>query len=132
MKKLFIPLIILLISGLIVLNYLAYKSPKIKKMVSQRTIYQTSNDKLNIALYSNYQGPYQTLTAIESVYLIEDSKRLEVMLTEINKSYDYKYLKETFYKYVYTLTLPILENHYYMNEAYVEINLKMVKVKHFY
>ncbi|MGI6359873.1 MAG: hypothetical protein ACOX02_02365 [Acholeplasmatales bacterium] len=124
MKKLFIPLIILLLSGLIVLNYLAYKSPKIKKMISQRTIYQTSDDKLNIALYSNYKGPYQTLEAIESVYLFEEGKRLEVILLEINKSYNYKYLKETFHKYVYTLTLPVLENHYYMNEAYLEINLK--------
>lgn len=124
MKKLFIPLIILLLSGLIVLNYLAYKSPKIKKMISQRTIYQTSDDKLNIALYSNYKGPYQTLEAIESVYLFEKGKRLEVILLEINKSYDYKYLKETFHKYIYTLTLPVLENHYYMNEAYLEINLK--------
>lgn len=124
MKKIFIPLIILLLSGLLVLNYLAYKSPKIKKMVSQRTIYQTNNDKLKIALYSNYKGPYQTFEAIESVYLFEEGKRLEVVLTEINKSYDYQYLKETFHKYVYTLTLPVLENHYYMNEAYLEINLK--------
>lgn len=124
MKKVFIPLVILLLSGLIVLNYLAYKSPKVKKMVSQRTIYQTSNDKLDIAIYSNYKGPYQTIDAIESVYLFEEAKRLEVVLLEINKSYDYKYLKETFHKYIYTLSLPILENHYYMEEAYLEINLK--------
>lgn len=124
MKKLIIPLVIVLLSGLIVLNYLAYKSPTIKKMISQQTIYQTKENELSIALYSNHKGPYQRIDAIESTYLSGDGKRLEVLLVEINKGAKYSYLGETFTQYHYLFNLPLLKDYYYIKEASLEIRLK--------
>lgn len=124
MKKFIIPITIILISGLLILNYFAYKSPKVKKMLAQKTIYQTKETQLTIPLYANYKGAYQDVEAISSVFLIDGSKRLEIIPLSISPSTKYTYLKETFTKYNYVFMLPALENHYYMDEAQLEILLK--------
>lgn len=131
MKKILLPLVVLLLSGLLVLNYYAYQSPTIKKMISQQTIYQTKENEINIPLYSNHKGAYQTLDAIDQAFLKEADNKLELLLTNIITGERYPYLKETYHKYIYTFSLPILENHYHMKDATLELYLKNGQSKQF-
>lgn len=125
MKKVIYPILILVVSGLIIINYLAYKSPKTHKMISTKKLYSIVNDQhLHVSLYSNHHGKYQTLDAIESVYIKDDLKRLEIVPLSIEKGTKYSYLKEHYYEYFYTFSLPTLGEYFYILDAMLEIGLK--------
>ena len=69
MKKVLFPLLIVLLSGLIYLNYLAYKSPKEDKIISQATTYSlTELDQLNLKLYANRKTAFQEKEAINNLF----------------------------------------------------------------
>jgi hypothetical protein len=126
-KKVFVPLIVILISGLLLLNYWAYKSPEDHKMIAQKTVYSLGNTKtFTISLYSNYKGAYQLVEAVD-VASIENSsgtKKLAVKLENITKSNQYQYLDETYHKYLYHIELPDLNDYFYIEEAYFNLRLK--------
>lgn len=126
-KKVFVPIIVILISGLLLLNYWAYKSPKQHKMIAQKTVYSLGYTKaFTISLYSNYKGAYQLIEAIEvaSIENMNGTKKLEVKLENITKSNQYKYLDETYHKYLYHIELPELNDYFYIEEAYFNLRLK--------
>ena len=126
-KKVVVPLIVILISGLLLLNYWSYKSPQTHKMIAQKTVYSLGNTKtFTVSLYSNYKGPYQLLDAIEIVTIenMNGTKKIEVTLENITKSTQYKYLDETYRKYLYHIKLPDLNDYFYIEEAYFNLRLK--------
>ena len=84
-KKVFVPLIVIIISGLLLLNYWAYKSPEDHKMIAQKTVYSLGNTKtFTISLYSNYKGAYQLVEAVD-VASIENSNGTKKVSRKIRK-----------------------------------------------
>lgn len=127
MKKIIIPIVVVLISGLIVINFISFKSPSKDKMISQLKTYsinQTNN--LNINLYANRKTAYQTLDAIDISYIsdLDESKKLQVELNEIIKLDKYKYLDDSFTNYLYKYSLPTVNSYFYIDEAFLTIRLK--------
>ncbi len=127
MKKVLFPLLIVLLSGLIYLNYLAYNSPKEDKIISQATTYSlTELDQLNLKLYANRKTAFQEKEAINNLFLhnVEQTKKLTVEIVEIKKLQNYSYLSDKYTCYSYLLELPSLDTHFFINEAYLTIRLK--------
>lgn len=126
MKKLIYPVIILLIALLIFINYYAYKSPKINKIITQSKLYTILNEQnLLVNFYTNHQSPYLEYSAVESVYLEDNqNNRWLINLLNISKENSYDYLKEKFDNYLLTFSLPKLTTNVSMEEAYIKINLK--------
>lgn len=126
-KKIFIPLIIILISVLIVINYLAYKSPEKSKIITQNNAYSiTTNNDLNILIYANQKTAFQEEKAFDSVYLLdkEETKKLSIELLSIKALSSYKYLEENYIEYRYKFKMPELNSYFYIEEAYLFIRLK--------
>lgn len=127
MKKLIYPVIIVLIAVMIVINYYAYKTPKINKLITQNKVYTIINDQdLYVDLYSNYKSPFHLKEAIESVYL-EDKRgenRWPLEINYISKEAKYEYLKDTYTNYLFCFSLPLLSTNFEMEEAYLKIILK--------
>lgn len=112
MKKIIYPILIILISGLLYLNYLFYKSPKKTKMISQPKLITITNDALmNVTLYANRKSAYTHKDAIEDAFLLNEDgmEKLTLTLEHIEKKEGYKYLKETFYTYRFQFILPVLD-----------------------
>lgn len=112
MKKVFYVIIIVIISGLLYLNYLSYKSPIKSKMISQpKLITITKDDLMRIKLYSNRKTAYTHKNAILDAFLLNEDgmEKLTLTLENIEKREPYKYLKETFDTYIYTFSLPVLD-----------------------
>lgn len=126
-KKIFFPLIIVLICFLLAINYLAYKSPSESKIITQQKVYSlTSDNNLNILIYTNKKTAFTEIAAIEKVYLesIDEVKKLELDLLNITALNKYKYLKENYQEYKFTFKLPELNDYFYIDEAYLYIRLK--------
>lgn len=126
MKKLIIPFIVILITGLIVINYFSFKSPKNDKIITQSTIYSLyETNELNIFIYANRKTAYQSVQAITSAYIsdIDQSKKLKVELNKITKTNSFKYLEETFGCYLYNFTVPKLTTYFYIEQAYLILKL---------
>lgn len=126
-KKLFIPFIVILISFLLVINYLSYKSPKENKLITQNKAYSLTNDNdLNVLIYANKKTSLQEEEAVEVAYLTDfDYKnKLKVSLEEIKTLNKYKYLNDNYTEYNYKFRLPLLNNYFYLEEAYLLIRLK--------
>src|SRR5690554_2600166 len=118
MKRLVYPIIIIVMASLIVINYYAYRSPKIKKIISQNKVYTILNDQqLYIKLYSNYNSPFHNKEAIDSVYLEDKNKENRWLLEtiSISKEKSLDYLKETYNSYLFNFKLPILTTNVEMN-----------------
>jgi len=133
-KKLFLPFIIILISFLLIINYLAYKSPIEAKLITQQKAYSVdNNNSLNILIYANKKTAFQEKEAIEKTYLcnFDETKKLEISLNNIRAVNDYKYLKETYKEYMYTFSLPVIDNYFYIEDAYLFIRLKNSKEMNF-
>lgn len=127
MKKIFLPVIIFLISALIVINYLAYKAPKKSKIISQQQAYSLTEDaNLNVLLYANRKTGFQEKDAIKDVYLINlnETKKLNLQLESIALLHEYKYLEEKYRQYRYNFSLPEINAYYYIEDAYLLIRLK--------
>lgn len=121
------PIIVTLISCLLMLNYIAYKSPTEHKMISQKTVYSLGTTKdFTVSLYSNHVGAYQSFEAVDKVSIedMDGKKKLDVNLEKISKSRRYKYLDEFYQKYNYHINLPNLNAYFYIEEAYLNIRLK--------
>lgn len=126
-KKIFLPVIIFLISILIVINFLAYKSPKETKIISQQQAYSLTDDaNLNILLYANRKTAYQEKEALLDVYLInkDETKKLTLELNTIKPLGEYKYLEEKYKEYRYNFILPEINTYYYLEDAYLFMRLK--------
>lgn len=127
MKKIVYPLIIVFISGLLVLNYYAYKSPKTNKVITQNKVYTILNEQnLLVPIYFNYKTPYVKEEAFESIYLIDakEDNKLMLNINNINEVSKYSYLEESFKMYEYLFSLPTLTTDISLNEAYLLMNLK--------
>lgn len=127
MKKIIIPIVILLIGGLIYINYLSYKAPQKDKLLSQQTTYSLyQTNALNVLLYANRKTAYQHEDAIITSYIsnLDESKKLTVQLKSISKMNQYKYLEENFTCYSYTFELPAIDSYFFITEAYLTIRLK--------
>lgn len=126
-KKIFLPLIVLLICFLIVINYLAYKSPTKTKLITQQKAYSiTSENNLNILLYANKKNAYTDKDAYDKVYLknLNETKKIELKVISIKKLLKYNYLKEDYTEYELNFSLPQLNSYYYIEEAYLYVRLK--------
>lgn len=126
-KKIFLPFIVILISFLLVINYLAYKSPAQSKLITQQKAYSISKDNsLNILIYANTKTAFLEKEAIEKAYLcnFDETKKLEITIKTINKINEYQYLKETYKEYLYSFSLPVINNYFYIEDAYLYIRLK--------
>lgn len=129
-KKIFLPFIIIFISFLLVINYLAYKSPVETKLITQQKVYSVgNNNNLNILIYANTKTAFQEKEAIEKAYLcnFDETKKLEITINNIKALNNYKYLKETYKEYMYTFNLPAIDNYFYIKDAYLFIRLKNSK-----
>lgn len=126
-KKIFLPIIIFLISVLIVINFLAYKSPQESKIISQQQAYSLTEDSdFNILLYANRKTAYQEKEAILDIYLsnLDETKKLALELKSIKTTNEYKYLEEKYKQYLYSFILPEIKADYYIEDAYLFIRLK--------
>lgn len=135
MKKIIYPLILVLVAALIILNYYAYKSPKINKIITQSKSYTILNEQnLYVNLYSNHNSPFHSLEAIEAIYLEDISKnnRWPLEVITISKETKYEYLKEAFTNYLFCFSLPKLTTNVEMEEAYLKIILKNGLEKSFF
>lgn len=127
MKKIVIPIVVIFISGLIIINYLSFKSPKTDKLISQNKIYSLYDiNEISINLYANRKTAYQNIDAINNCYIsdIENNKKLKIDLITINKTEQYDYLNETYTSYNYLFSLPNIDNYFYIEEAYLTITLQ--------
>lgn len=126
MKKILIPVVIILISALIYINFLSYKAPKDVKLISQNKVYSIKDDNaLNVLLYANRKTPYQDEKLIKDIFLCdkEETKKISLSLESINTLNKYKYLNEEFKAYNYKLLLPALNEYFYIDQAYLFIRL---------
>lgn len=133
-KKIFVPVIILLISLLIFINYLAYKSPTEEKIITQQHAYSLTNDvNMHVLLYANKKTSFQEVELIENTYLCnkEETKKLDVELLSIKESGKYSYLKENYKEYSYVFKLPEVNSYFYIEDAYLFIRLKNGHEKQF-
>lgn len=127
MKKIFIPIIVILITLLIYINFKAYKAPKDSLIISQQKAYSLKKDEdLNIYLYTNKHNAFFEKEAVEDVYLEnnKESKRLSLKLNQVIKLNKYDYLDESFTQYNFNFTIPELSSYFYIEEAYLFIRLK--------
>lgn len=126
MKKFLIPFIVILISVLIYINFLSFKSPKEGKLITQNKVYSIKdNNNLNILIYANKKTAYQDKSLIKDVFLTnkEETKKLPLEINSINGLNKYKYLDESFTCYNYSFLILSLNEHYYISDAYLFIRL---------
>ncbi len=126
-KKIIFSLVIVILSGLIYLNLLAYKSPQKATIISQAKVYSLlQNEEFNVYLYANKPTAYQKLDAIVDVNIhsSDNTKKLTATVKDIIKVGTYKYITDNYYCYCYTVILPKLTNYYYIEDAFFSINLK--------
>ncbi len=127
MKKLIIPISVILISGLIVLNYLYFKMPKKDLIISQNKTYGLYNTRdFNVYLYANRKNAYLKSDAIEnsSIHNLEETKKLPLELKEITKLDSYPFLEQTFTCYNYYFNIPYLDQYFFISDAYLTLELK--------
>lgn len=81
--------------------------------------------EINQVLYFNDDNIFNTKEIINKIYVTneEESKILQLQLNNVKKTgYTHKYDKTKYYSYNYSLTIPVISNDLYIDNAYFVIN----------
>lgn len=129
MRKIGSFLLIIMIIVLILINYKASFQMKKELLISQKTQYsiiQRDIFNMNIDLFINQNHIISNKEAIDTIYISDFTKQKKLIVSsyDITKIGSSKFLKDHFIKYQYSLYFNELHNDFYIEEAYLTINLK--------
>ncbi|HHT98835.1 MAG TPA: hypothetical protein GXZ79_01990 [Acholeplasma sp.] len=133
MKKILLPIGIVLTTVFLFIligNNIKSSTLKVLTMNELHTYVYKDNQYISIPIYVNDKRI--PLTNIDRVSRVgfeskDQSKKLEVNLQEIMFEHEERYLNETYYKFIYTFKMPLLNERFYIEDCYLSIRLENQK-----